>query len=92
MDDEHKKKLTRALARLVACKKQLDEHRETLQRHASDRLDAVQTETNVAAKHMDHSPNVLTYRYSRRAMTEAARLRAIALRAEHSRAKDADKS
>ena len=77
-----KSKLIRAMARLVAHRKQLDEHRTALRRNATDRLDANTHAVGVANKAMQADPNVLTYRYLRTQLTEGARLRALEGRGE----------
>ena len=78
-DSAARAKLTRSLARLVACRQQLDQHRDQLRSHATDRLDghvhAIQTASD--ALQAPEKRNVLTYRYLRAQLTEAARLRAI---------------
>ncbi len=71
------------MARLVALRQQIGEHRKGLRRHATDRLDATSHAIGVASKAMEGADaNVLTYRYLRTRLTEAARLRAIEGRGE----------
>lgn len=77
-----RQKLTRALARLVACRQQLQDHRRELQGHASAQLDASNHAVKAASESMRDDPNVLVHRYAKTRMVENARLRAIALRAE----------
>lgn len=89
-DDADKAKLERALARLVAHRKQLQKHRTDLRRHASARLDANTHAVGVASGAMtDGRANVLTYRYLRTQLTEGARLRAIEGRGEPEAEEDA---
>lgn len=83
--DDHKAKLLRALARLTACRRQVQDTRGDLQKRASAHLDATQTAIGVANEHLQAEPNALTYRYHRTQVTAAARLRGIALRAEGTR-------
>lgn len=84
-DKTARTKLQRAMARMVAHRKQLQETREKLQQHASDRLDGVQASVEAAAEGMRVNPNILTHRYGSTKIREAARLRAVALRAEAAR-------
>lgn len=82
-DKTAKAKLTRAMARLVAHRQQLDEHRKALRRNATDRLDANAHAVGVASKAVaGPEANVLTYRYLRTQLTEGARLRALEGRGE----------
>jgi enoyl-[acyl-carrier-protein] reductase (NADH) len=78
-DDAGRDKLTRALARTVAHRKQLTEARERLRAHATERLDGHVHAIGVAneALNGEHRDNSLVYRYLRSQLTEAARLRAI---------------
>lgn len=87
---EDKPALIRAMARLVACRKQVQEHREGIQKHASRQLDHTNTAIRIASEHLRDHPNVLTYRYARARMTDGQRLRSFALRAEGERASARD--
>lgn len=78
-DSDDRKKLVRAMARVTALRKQLDEHRRALKAHASERLDATAHAVGVASDAMKDPEHrhILTHRYLRTQLTEAARLRAI---------------
>lgn len=90
-DSAARAKLTHAMARLVACRQQLDHHREQIRSHATDRLDGHVHAIQSASESLQDPDrrNVLSYRYLRTQMTEAARLRAIEGRGK---ARDADES
>lgn len=89
-DNDRKAELQRALARVTAVRRQIDETRKHLQKHASAKLDASNARVGVTADHMARDPNVLSQRFTKTQITENARLRAIALRAEGTRQTDGD--
>lgn len=89
-EKETHQKLVRAMARLVAHRKAIHEQREALQKHAAGMVDVASHRAAVAAEHLETHDNILVHRYARTHITEAARLRAVSLRAEAKRATDAD--
>lgn len=70
---------------MVACQQQIQEQRQALQQHASDKLDAASHAAQTAGESLASAPNVLVHRYAKTRMVEGARLRAVALRAEGDR-------
>lgn len=86
--DHDRTRLVRSLARLIAHGDQLREKRAALQKHASGMLDHARHCEKVASEHLAQHDNVLVHRYAKTRMTEAARLSAIALRAEGTRDRD----
>lgn len=91
-DSDDHKKLVRAMARAVALRKQVAEHRKALKVHVRDRLDATAHAVSVASEAMTDPEHrhILTHRYLRTQITEAARLRAIEGRGEPDTDTDAD--
>lgn len=82
--DADRAKLTKALARLVASQRQIDDARKGVHRHASALLDHHRHAVRVASDHLAGSDNPLVARYHRARVTDAARAAAVALRAEGS--------
>lgn len=70
------------MARMVAIRQQIAEHRKAIRKQARERLDATAHAIDTSAKALEADPNVLTYRYHRTRLTEAARLRALEGRGE----------
>lgn len=89
---DDKAKLTRALARLTALRKEAAKHRDQVQRHASARLDHARHCVAVASEHLQGHDNPLVYRYARTQMTEATRLAGAAVRSEGDRETSAEVS
>lgn len=90
-DPEAHKKLTAAMARLVALRQDAQKKRRDLQEHAAGMVDVAVHRAKVGSDHLEKHDNVLVHRYVRTHLTEAARLRAASLRSEKTRAlRDAD--
>jgi hypothetical protein len=88
---QDRRDLVRRMARLTANREQLGKVRDSLHGRATEQLDTMPHAIKTAADHVARRKGgVLAYRYMRARLTEAARLRALALRHEDDEEADDD--